>query len=89
MLSGCSTANVSFPGGGAGFSRVMTDAQITYARGADGSVSLTYTSAPNAMAGQALDLARTLAAVIARGSVPVPAMVAMPEKLMAPEGNGR
>jgi len=38
MLSGCSTGSLTLPGGGrAGFTRVLTDLQVSYARGADGS----------------------------------------------------
>lgn len=89
MLSGCSTANLSLPGGGAaGFSRVMTDAQVVYARGADGSVTLTYTSAPNATAGQALSIAEALTGIIARGGLPaLPAAprIPPPERLRSPE----
>jgi len=66
ILTGCSTASLSLPGGGgAGFARVMTDAQVVYARGADGSVTLTYTSAPNAAASQAPSIAEGLTGSLA------------------------
>lgn len=92
MLGGCSTANLSLPGGGgAGFARVLTDAQVVYARGADGSVTLTYTSAPNAAASQALSIAEALTGILARGGLPAPALAparALPERLLAPDVEG-
>lgn len=87
MLSGCSTAGVTLPGGGgANFSRLMSDLDFTYTRGADGSVSLRYTNKPAEAADRALAIAESLAATVARSVVPIPLpAIPPPERLRAPE----
>lgn len=91
MLSGCSTAGVSLPGGGgANFSRLMSDLDFTYTRSADGSVSLRYTNKPAEMADRALAIAESLAATMARTASPLPILAArpLPEQLLAPDEEG-
>jgi hypothetical protein len=84
--SGCSTGNLALPGGGgAGFTRVLTDLQVVYARGADGSETFTYTSAPNAATNQALSIAEALTGILARGGLPAVVPRALPERLLSPE----
>jgi len=86
MLSGCSTGSLTLPGGGgAGFTRVLTDLQVSYARGADGSETFTYTSAPNQATNQALSIAEALTGIIARGGLPVAPRLPLPERLLAPD----
>ena len=85
-LTGCSTAGVTLPGGGgANFSRLMSDLDFTYTKSADGSVSIRYTNKPAEAADRALAIAESLAATVARSVIPVPIPARLPpEQLVSP-----
>lgn len=85
-LGGCSTAGVTLPGGGgANFTRMLSDLDFSYTRSADGSVSIRYTNKPAEMADRALAIAESLAATMARTAMPIPLPARLPpEQLVSP-----